>query len=160
MKLNSNDSRIHTNIGCIYYLQEKYEDAVVSFLKAKDVNQNNLALALMKLGNLEYSNLAFEEALLMDPGNMDIVNNYMLCLLNAKMFPKYVKMLSNFSGKQYEKYKTLLNKFIKACGIHQDEMRSKLRGNLANNMKKEIRKVDHPEMEEEDLPKEENKDSE
>jgi len=108
----------------------------VSFLKAKEVPQNNLALALMKMGNLEYSNLAFEEALFRDPGDQDIINNYMLCLLNAKMFPKYVKMLSNFSGKQYDKYKSLLNKFIKACGIHQDEMRSKLKDNLSSNVRK------------------------
>mmetsp|Transcript_6800 Transcript_6800/g.5950 ORF Transcript_6800/g.5950 Transcript_6800/m.5950 type:complete len:99 (+) Transcript_6800:769-1065(+) len=79
----------------------------------------------------------------------------MYCLLNSKQFPKYVKMLSNFSGDQYDRYKALLNKFIKACGIHQDEMRSKLKDNLA--AKKIMDKANFKKGQE-NMPKEEGKD--
>lgn len=143
LNLSSTDPRVYSNIGGIYYLQEKYEDAIVNFLKAQEFDQNdaetlnNLGLALMKIGNLEYSNLTFEEALRIEPGNPHIISNYMLCLLNGKQFAKYIKMLSNvkrlISEKDYEKYKALHNKFIKACGVHQDEMRQRMKDNLTKN---------------------------
>jgi Tfp pilus assembly protein PilF len=143
LKLNSSDARIYSNIGCIYHLQEKYEDAIVNFLKAQEYDQsdaetlNNLGLALMKIGNLEYSNLTFEEALLLEPGNPEIINNYMLCLLTGKQFSKFIKMLSNIkrliTERQYEKYKALHNKFVKACGISLDGISSLMKGNLAQN---------------------------
>ena len=113
LKLKSNDARVYSNIGWIYYLQEKYEDAIVNFLKAQEFDQNdaetlnNLGLALMKIGNLDYSNLTFEEALRIEPGNPQIINNYLLWLLTGKQFTKFVKMLSNvkrlITDKQYEK---------------------------------------------------------
>lgn len=143
LKLDATDSRVYSNIGCIYYLQEKYEDAIVNFLKSQEFNQgdaetlNNLGLALMKIGNLEYSNLTFEEALLLEPGNPEIINNYMLCLLTGKQFSKFIKMLSNIkrliSERQYDKYKALHNKFIKACGISHEGMKDKLRSNMDRN---------------------------
>lgn len=143
LKLNGSDARIYSNIGCIYHLQEKYEDAIVNFLKAQEYNQNdaetlnNLGLSLMKIGNLEYSNLTFEEALLLEPGNPEIINNYMLCLLTGKQFSKFIKMLSNIkrliTERQYEKYKALHNKFIKACGVHVDMIKDKMRENMGLN---------------------------
>lgn len=143
LKFTTTDHRIYSNIGCIYYSQEKYEDAIVNFLKAQEYDQNdaetlnNLGLALMKIGNLEYSNLTFEEALRIEPGNSDIINNYMLCLLTGKQFTKYTKMLANIkrliSERQYEKYKALHNKFIKASGIHQEEQRQRMKDNITRN---------------------------
>lgn len=34
MKLSETDYRIYTNLGAIYFEDEKYEDAIVNFLKA------------------------------------------------------------------------------------------------------------------------------
>lgn len=143
LKLSSTDARIYSNIGVIYHLQEKYEDAIVNFLKAQEFDQNdaetlnNLGLSLMKIGNLEYSNLTFEEALRIEPGNPQIINNYLLCLLTGKQFTKFIKMLSSVKRlipeKQYEKYKALHNKFIKACGVHQEELRQRMKDNLGKN---------------------------
>jgi len=144
LKLEATDARIYSNIGVIYHIQEKYEDAIVNFLKAQEFDQNdaetlnNLGLALMKIGNLEYSNLTFEEALRLEPGNYQIINNYLLCLLTGKQFAKFIKMLSNvkrlITDKQYAKFKALHSKFIKACGIHQEEQRERLKENLNKNM--------------------------
>lgn len=84
LKLAPTDARIYSNIGVIYHMQEKYEDAVVNYLKAQEFDQNdaetlnNLGLSLMKIGNLEYSNLTFEEALRLEPGNYQVINNYLL----------------------------------------------------------------------------------
>lgn len=143
LKLKTNDARIYTNIGCIYHLQEKYEDAIANFLKAQEFDQddaetlNNLGLAMMKIGNLEYSNLTFEEALRLEPGNPQIINNYLLCLLTGKQFSKFIKMLSNvkrlISEKQYEKYRALHNKFMKVCGVGQGEMMQRLKENVNRN---------------------------
>mmetsp|Transcript_20461 Transcript_20461/g.23622 ORF Transcript_20461/g.23622 Transcript_20461/m.23622 type:complete len:140 (-) Transcript_20461:28-447(-) len=95
----------------------------------------------MKIGNLDYSNLTFEEALRIEPGNPQVINNYLLCLLIGKQFSKFIKMLSNvkklISEKQYEKYRALHNKFMKVCGIHQNELFQKMKDNITNNMRSE-----------------------
>jgi Flp pilus assembly protein TadD len=143
LKLAPTDSRIYSNIGVIYHMQEKYEDAVVNYLKAQEFDQNdaetlnNLGLSLMKIGNLEYSNLTFEEALRLEPGNYQVINNYLLCLLIGKQFSKFIKMLSNvkrlITEKQYARFKALHSKFIKACGIHNEEARERMMENLTMN---------------------------
>ena len=37
LKLQGNDPRVLTNLGIILYEEEKYDDAVVNFLRALDV---------------------------------------------------------------------------------------------------------------------------
>ena len=111
-----------TNLGIILYEEEKYDDAVVNFLRALDIEPDdaetlsNLGLALMKLMNVQYATLTFEEALRLEPGNKKIINNYLLCLLVGKQFAKYTKILNSvkklLADKELEKYKSLYKKFF------------------------------------------------
>jgi len=144
IKIDKSNPKIYSNIGCIYHLQEKYEDAIVNFLKSQEYDGqnaetlNNLGLSLMKIRNLDYAFLTFEQALTLEPGNPDILNNYMLCLLIGKQFAKFMKMLQSIkrliSEVKYEKhYKSLYNKFVKACGFQHDDTRSMIKDSIVKN---------------------------
>ena len=50
---------------------------------------SNLGLALAKTQYKDYSNMAFEEAVNMCPGNTDILANYMLFLLENRQLEKF-----------------------------------------------------------------------
>jgi Flp pilus assembly protein TadD len=135
MKLKPQDHRIYSNIGAILYDINKYEDAVVNYLRSLEIEPenaevlSNMGIALMKI-NLDYSSLTFEEALRLEPGNKKIINNYLMSLLVSKQFAKFTKTLSSvkklLSEKEFEKYKALYHKFMKVSGIHQLELQQRM----------------------------------
>ena len=71
------------------YDKDEYEKSVVKYLEALAINPDdsetlsNLGLALANTQYKDYANIAFEEAVNSCPGNTDILENYMLFLLET-----------------------------------------------------------------------------
>ena len=141
-KLDQNDYRIYSNIGNIFYQDGKFEDAIVNYLRSLEIHNedaetlSNLGICLMKVGN--YSGLTFEEALRLEPGNKQIMNNYLFCLLIGKQFAKFTKVLASvkklLSDQEFDKYKQMHHKFMKVSGIHEIELKNRLAQNIKSKV--------------------------
>ena len=84
------------NLGCIDYEFGRFEDAAIAFLDALEIKPDdeealcNLALALKKTPQyVDYAQIAFEEAINVSPGNTFILSNYMMFLLQQRMFDQF-----------------------------------------------------------------------
>ena len=100
LKYSPNDPDIINNIGGVLYDQEHYEKAAEQFLKALQIKHDdvevlsNLGNALTKAKNYQHACVAFDEALKISPANIPIIENYLLCLLEGRMFDKFDEILA------------------------------------------------------------------
>ena len=73
-------------------MEEDYENAAYKYLKALDIKccdaetLGNLGLALAKTRYTEYAKVAFEEAINERPGSTEILENFMLFLLETRQW--------------------------------------------------------------------------
>jgi len=89
------------NLGCLMYQEEqRYEDAAIKFLDALVIKPDdedalcNLALALKQSGGYkEYAEMAFSEAIEVNPSNTFIIENYLFFLLEVKKMDQFKKVL-------------------------------------------------------------------
>ena len=89
------------NVGCIMYEEQSdYENAAIRFLDAlarKPDDEEalcNLALALKKTSYIEYAEMAFSEAIEVNPSNTFILSNYMMFLLEHVKLDQFKKVLT------------------------------------------------------------------
>ena len=94
------------NIGSFHFDEGQYELAAEHYLKALQYAPNdieilsNLGNTLTKLKDYPHAWLAFEEALKINPTNASVIENYLLCLLEAKLLDRFEEII--------EKNKSLL----------------------------------------------------
>ena len=90
------------NLGCLMYQEDqRYDDAAIKFLDALAIKPDdedalcNLALALKQTGdnNKEYADLAFREAIEINPNNTFIIENYLFFLLEVKKMNQFKEVL-------------------------------------------------------------------
>ena len=89
------------NIGCILFEEQSdYENAAIKFLDALSIKPDdeealcNLALALKKTSYIDYAEMAFEEAIKVNPSNTFILSNYMYFLLEHVKLDQFKKVLT------------------------------------------------------------------
>ena len=87
---NPNLVGAHNNLGNLKYAQNKVEDSCFNFLEALRIDPTdseilcNLAMALSKTSYKDYAVTAFEEAVNQCVGNIEILVNYMVFLLEIQ----------------------------------------------------------------------------
>jgi len=102
LEIDPEDADVYNNIGNLFYIQEKYEDACVNYLKALEKNPeddeilSNLGVALSKIKQTSYAWLAFDEALKTNPKGKQVLQNYIICLLQIKQFEKANIIFNHF----------------------------------------------------------------
>ena len=114
------------NLGNIYQLQSKYEQAAILYLEALEIDLNdedalcNLGLVLSRIQYNDYAKLAFEEGININPGNKQILKNYLLFLLEIKHFEKFQTIMSHakrvLDQEELLNFQKLFADFQKATG--------------------------------------------
>eukprot|EP00826_Nyctotherus_ovalis_P059977 TRINITY_DN8387_c0_g1_i5.p1 TRINITY_DN8387_c0_g1~~TRINITY_DN8387_c0_g1_i5.p1 ORF type:complete len:242 (-),score=81.39 TRINITY_DN8387_c0_g1_i5:63-788(-) len=99
VELAPKDAEVLNNVGSVYFEEGQYELAAEQYLKALEEKPNdievlsNLGNTLTKLKDYQHAWIAFEEALKINPTNVGVIENYLLCLLDAKLIDRYSELM-------------------------------------------------------------------
>ena len=94
IKLNSNESMFHNNLGVAYQQQELFEQSITAFLRAIELKvdfagpHNNLGVTLKALGRVEEAIIHYQRAIEINPGYIDAHKNLSFALLLLGEFSK------------------------------------------------------------------------
>ena len=81
---------------------------------------SNLGNGLTKLKDYHTAWTAFEQALKVSPGNGTVIENYMLCLLEAKRFDAFEEMMEKFvylAKEKKDKLEKVADEYRNTLGI-------------------------------------------
>lgn len=96
------DPELMTNIGNIHFENGQYELAAEQFLTALKTAPNdveilsNLGNTLTKLKDYQHAWVAFDEAIKINPTNASVIENYLLCLLDAKLIDVFENKIEQY----------------------------------------------------------------
>ena len=154
-KINPREVASYNNKANILYLQEKFEEAAISYLRGLEIQPNdedtlcNLGLVLSRINFHDYAKIAFEEGINLNPGNKVLLSNYLLFLLEIKQFDKFNTILNHarrvMDQPEIAQFQKLLQEFQKALNTTSNANQplpeqSKPNGALKSALKQFFRK--------------------